>query len=391
MKYLFLFLALPAFAAAPKNNPILTELSLLDKVGATILVKEESIGLGYAEVTPAQQEEISAIMHAKGKCAGFEAVSFSPVEAKKELRALALRAQREARLASIKTSVTPEPALAAALNELKAENIQATVAWLSAFPTRYNRATEPNRPIEAMADRIRATLATATIPWSVDLISHQSTPQKSIRVRFPGKARPSEIIVAGGHIDSITPGSPVAPGADDNASGSASILEAMRIFATKSQPERTVEFFWYAGEESGLLGSSEIARQYKQEQKDVVAVLQLDMTMFPGSGQFTIMNTTDFTSGWLTSYLKAMNDTYLKLKIVDDECGYACSDHASWHRQGYPSVFPFEAPFDSYNKNIHSRRDVIDGQSDFQHALMFSKFTLIYVLDLGNSTARQPI
>lgn len=377
-------------------NGIIAELKLLDKIGAVTFAREESIGLGYASVTNEQQEKLSALMHADGKCGGFESVelpaSSIASSAKRELQSLSLKVAGEARRAKLLTSnFSPgaDPALATATEELRAENIRATVAWLSAFPNRYNRDPKANVAIDSMAERIRGVLANSPISWTLDQISHRSTTQKSIRVRFTGKSRPSEIIVVGGHLDSISSGN-LAPGADDNASGSASILEALRVFITKGQPERTVEFFWYAGEESGLLGSSEIAQQYKRESKDVVAALQLDMTMFPGAGKFVIMNTTDFTSAWLQNYLKLMNETYLKVQIVDEVCGYACSDHASWYRQGYPSVFPFEAPFDRYNNNIHTPRDVIGPDSDFEHSLVFAKIALLFAMDLGNSTARQP-
>ena len=159
---------------------------------------------------------------------------------------------------------------------------------------------------------------------------------------------------------------------------------------TKAQPKRTVEFFWYAGEESGLLGSAEIAKQYKADKKDVVAVLQLDMTLFPGSGELVIGSMTDFTSSWLRDYLKAANETYIHARIVDDKCGYGCSDHASWNRQGYPALMPFEATFRKSNKNIHTTRDVISPESNFKHSAAYTKIALVMGMDLANSTARQP-
>lgn len=182
----------------------------------------------------------------------------------------------------------------------------------------------------------------------------------------------------------------MAPGADDNASGSANLIEALRILMTRPQPERTIDIFWYAAEEQGLLGSAEIAKQYKAEKKDVIAVLQLDMTLFPGSGELVIGSMTDFTSAWLRDYLKAVNETYLHARIVEDRCGYGCSDHASWSRQGYPALMPFEATFKASNKNIHTSKDIISPALSFKHSAVYSKIALVMALDLGNSTARQP-
>ena len=98
---------------------------------------------------------------------------------------------------------------------------------------------------------------------------------------------------------------------------------------------------------------------------------------------------TDFTSAWLRGYLVDLNDMYIKAKIINDKCGYGCSDHASWHKQGYPTIMPFEATFSGMNSNIHTARDVINPDSSFQHAAIFSKIALAIALDLGNSTLRE--
>jgi leucyl aminopeptidase len=181
-----------------------------------------------------------------------------------------------------------------------------------------------------------------------------------------------------------------APGADDNASGSANLIEALRIMLAQPQPQRSIDFFWYAGEEQGLLGSAEIAKTYKAQKADVIAVLQLDMTLYPGAGESIIGSMNDFTSAWLRDYLKAMNDTYLHAQIVDDKCGYGCSDHASWNRQGYPALMPFETTFRGMNHNIHTAKDVITPDSNFRHSMLYTKIALVMAMDLGNSDARQP-
>lgn len=103
---------------------------------------------------------------------------------------------------------------------------------------------------------------------------------------IPGNSR--KIIVLGAHQDSINQqGNDVvedrAPGADDDGSGSITILEAMRVLLSDpdiaaGKAPNTVEFHWYSAEEEGLLGSQDIFEKYKEEQKDVKAMLQQDMT-----------------------------------------------------------------------------------------------------------------
>ncbi|MFM6927497.1 MAG: M20/M25/M40 family metallo-hydrolase [Bdellovibrio sp.] len=382
------------------HKPILADLSDLRALNIPILAKDESVGVGYAVVTPELQQKLQIRAHQVGKCGGFEdlsqeaglhGMSFSTML--NDLAAIKAKNDSYQSIPFRLAQVEKNPAIEAAMNEVSEDNIKATIQWLSTYPTRYNRGTTPNTHVEEMKKRLEALLASSKIPYEVSLISHTSTPQKSVRVRLTGSTRPNEIVVLGGHLDSVNQswgGGKEAPGADDNASGSANVFEVLRIVSQKEQPQRSIEFFWYAGEESGLLGSAEIAKQYKAEKKDVVAVLQLDMTLYPGSGEFVVGSMTDFTSNWLRDYFKAMNETYIHGRIVDDQCGYGCSDHASWYRQGYPTLMPFEAKMRNDNPNIHTAKDLINSDSNFRHSAMYSKIGLVFALDLANSAARQP-
>ncbi|UXR64082.1 M20/M25/M40 family metallo-hydrolase [Bdellovibrio bacteriovorus] len=402
---LFMFVATSAMAHVPdmenfETKPILADLKDLRALNIPVLAKDERIEVGYAIVTPLMQQRIQERSHQVGKCGGFEDLSldmhvqgagFNGI-----LDSLAKVQEQNAlydRAPFAPLALERNTAIESALTEVSEDNLRSYVTWLSSFPSRSNRDAEPNRHVDEMKTRLEAMLAESKIPYEISQISHTSTKQRSLKVRLVGSERPNEIVVLGGHLDSINQswgGGKTAPGADDNASGSANLIEALRILMSKAQPKRTIEIFWYAGEESGLLGSAEIAKQYKAEKKDVVAVLQLDMTLFPGSGELVIGSMTDFTSSWLRDYLKAANETYIHARIVDDKCGYGCSDHASWNRQGYPALMPFEATFSKSNKNIHSTRDVITPESNFKHSAAYTKIAVVMGMDLANSDARQP-
>jgi leucyl aminopeptidase len=386
-------------------KPVLADLQDLIALNIPVLSKDATTNVGYAVLTPKMQAALQARSHSLGKCAGFEDLTKELGSDVKSLTSSSanqiLSSLQAHKKANDLYKVAPFAPLAveksaqidSALNEVKTENIQANIEWLSAFPTRDNRASEPNIHVVEMEKRLKEMLKDSSLPYEVDLIAHDQTSQKSVRVRLIGKDRPNEIIVLGGHLDSINHswgGGDKAPGADDNASGSSDLIEALRVVMSKPQPARTVEFFWYAGEESGLLGSAEIASTYKSENKNVIAVMQLDMTLFAGSGEFVIGNMTDFTSAWLHDYFKAVNTTYLHAQVVDDKCGYGCSDHASWHRQGYPALMPFEATMKNMNHNIHTSRDVISATSNFRHSTVFAKLAVVFAMDLANSELHQP-
>jgi len=103
-------------------------------------------------------------------------------------------------------------------------------------------------------------------------------PQSSIIARFEPKVRNASapLTILGAHQDSANYLFPLlpAPGADDDCSGTVSILEAFRILAESGYTPMNgpVEFHWYAAEEGGLLGSQHLAR-YKKEQGTVIGAM----------------------------------------------------------------------------------------------------------------------
>ncbi len=416
--------------------PVFADLAILNATGISALAIESSTQVGYAEITAAQQLQLSQKAHEWNRCGGYEdlsttfaslgaspaashansigntsnppAASASPllptylyeihkIEITSALRELSLRQNKDQEYA-LAHALIAVPAIAmnadvkAAVDQVSEQNIKDTIAFYSAFHTRYNKSETPNEAPEGLKSRIEAILKNSKIPASIEFISHQSTPQKSVHVRLIGKLRPNEIVVLGGHLDSINQswfGNGAAPGADDNASGTADLIEALRIVIGMEQPERTLDFFWYAGEESGLLGSAEIAKAYKTAKADVIGVMQLDMTLHPGAGEFVLGSMTDFTSAWMRTYLTNINTLYIHAKVNEDKCGYGCSDHASWYRQGYPTIMPFESTFNTMNPNIHTANDVVNAKSDFAHSAMFAKIAVAIAEDLGNSTERE--
>jgi leucyl aminopeptidase len=223
---------------------------------------------------------------------------------------------------------------------------------------------------------------------SVELFPH-TWAQSSVVMTIQGRTKPNEIVVLGAHLDSIVSGSmsegTLAPGADDDASGIGTLTELINaITSTGFKPNRTIALMGYAAEEVGLRGSKAIAQNYKDNGKNVVGVLQLDMTNYQGStGDIYIID--DYTNAAQNTFLKQLLSTYQpSLNVSTSTCGYACSDHASWTNQGYAASFPFEATFNGSNPHIHSAQDTLDksGNNAF-HALKFGQLAATYVAELA--------
>ncbi|HLE10927.1 MAG: hypothetical protein A2504_09245 [Bdellovibrionales bacterium RIFOXYD12_FULL_39_22] len=279
--------------------------------------------------------------------------------------------------------VTP---LIAQVNEA---DITATIAKLSSYETRYHKSDSGKESQLWLAD-YWGSLTKGRKDISIEVVTHKKTPQPSIILTVSGTKYPNEIVVVGGHGDSMPGGiwgrmgSGPAPGADDNASGIATITEVIRlIVANDLTPNRTIKFISYAAEEVGLVGSGEIASNYKKNKQNVIGALQLDMVNYRGSAlEMYLVN--DYTSSAQNNFLGKLIDYYLKFTWGTIKCGYGCSDHASWNAAGFPASVPFESTMDEYNPNIHSKKDTLDVTNGHSYnAVKFAKLALAYTIELA--------
>ncbi|GAA5938946.1 uncharacterized protein JCM15063_004372 [Sporobolomyces koalae] len=215
--------------------------------------------------------------------------------------------------------------------------------------------------------------------------------QNSILVRFEPTAKNAsdEIVIVGAHQDS-TNLLPFlgAPGADDDGSGTTSILEAFRVLVESGfQPvHHPVEFHWNSAEEGGLLGSKAIAQDYQARGIRVKAYHQNDMTAWVKQGtKPTIGLIRDFVDPDFTDYLAKVIDEYSSIGWTSTKCGYACSDHASWSAIGAPSAFTIESTFEDSNHNIHSGKDTIEFSKEFSfdHMAEFTRVAIGTVIELA--------
>ncbi len=268
-------------------------------------------------------------------------------------------------------------------------SIRAMIEKLTAFNTRHYKSDTGVKSSEFIRDTW-ANLARRRNDVTVELLKHPKWPQASIVMTITGSERPDEIVVVGGHADSIAGmfggANSRAPGADDNASGIATITETIRILMDANfKPKRTVQFMGYAAEEVGLLGSKEIAASYKQKAAKVVGVMQLDMTLFKGTVDKDIVMMSDFTNAAQNEFLGRLIDEYVKVPWGYSRCGYGCSDHASWTANGYPASMPFESNMEDINGSIHTGRDTLEtAGGNAQHSVKFAKLATSFVVELAN-------
>ncbi|MGE3766365.1 MAG: M28 family peptidase, partial [Kofleriaceae bacterium] len=115
----------------------------------------------------------------------------------------------------------------------------------------------------------------------------------------------------------------------------------------------------------------------------VVGALQLDMTNYQGSDR-DIWIIDDYTCKEQNKFLIDLIETYTDATWGSDKCGYACSDHASWHRAGVPASMPFESRSKEMNKRIHTKNDTLEQSKDNAlHAVKFARLGAAYAIELA--------
>jgi leucyl aminopeptidase len=274
-------------------------------------------------------------------------------------------------------------------SKLSTQRFEETWRALTAFPNRYSRGPQGAAAATWLRDNMlkwakdagRADIG-ATLIATGD--PSEGYPQSSVIVRVPGADPKQPAVLLGGHFDTFNG---KMPGVDDDASGSATIMEIYRsLLDTKMRFQRDVYFAFYAAEELGLVGSGYVSREFSARKIPIVGVMQFDMVSFrPGGRNDKIFFISDYTNEPLTAFTRDLAIKYLGLQpgnIGSTACGYACSDHASWHKMGVPTVFPFESDISDYNPTIHTTNDDFT-KVDFQHAFQFVRLGAAFAVEMA--------
>ncbi len=156
-----------------------------------------------------------------------------------------------------------------------------------------------------------------------------------------GSSQPDKIVIICGHYDSLSDMLPsLAPGAEDNASGTACVLAAARALKGNDFP-RTVRYVAFAAEEDGLVGSKFYARYCADRGHDIVAVLNADMVCYDEDGGNRDDYAVDYgRDKWLFDYLKAVGGLYGNNVIY--EVGVVGSDEEAFRLFNYAALAVIE-------------------------------------------------
>ena len=203
---------------------------------------------------------------------------------------------------------------------------------------------------------VRARLAIA--------VEHEKATTANVAAILPGRdlSLASECVVIGAHHDHLGLGGDaslaperfgtVHPGADDNASGVAALLELARAFAAEGPARRTVLFAAFGAEELGLLGSAQLVKNppARCPTEKMQLMVNLDMVGRPRDGKVYVDGADTAKGLRATIEALAAERPRLPLHVAFGGGGYGPSDHTSFYARGVPVVFLFTGAHADYHR-----------------------------------------
>lgn len=280
----------------------------------------------------------------------------------------------------------------ALIDSIQADNLWSNLTTLSNTTTFPDRSAYSEHGVEAAQWIKQQVEAMAAISGRTD-VSAELIPtggsylQPSLLIKI-GTALTNDAVIVGAHMDTMGEDDwpwGEKPGADDDGSGTVTVLELARVLINSQQTfKHPIYLTWYAAEERGLIGSQVVVDEFITRNIPVKAVLHLDMTGFQPLGDNNkLWLITDNVNHDLTDFLGTLATTYAGVdEIGRTSCGYACSDHASWTQGGFVAAMPSESDFDAMDPYIHTSDDLMQYLNP-SHMQKFIKLAVAFVAELA--------
>jgi Zn-dependent M28 family amino/carboxypeptidase len=337
----------------------------------------------------------------------------------------------------------PDPEIAKMVKEVSAVNIEASIRRLVSFGTRNTLSEQdnPTRGIGAARDWIYAELQKISADCGGCLQVEKQTflQPKANRIPEPtnltnvyavlrGTTDPDRVYVVSGHYDSMctspTDAKCDAPGANDDASGTAVSIELARVMS-KRKFDATIIFMTVPGEEQGLLGAAYFAQQAVEKKMNIEAMFTNDIvggvttqknsanrnkvrvfsegvpsneTTQQAETRRNVGGENDSAPRQLARYIKEQADRYLKKfgvwMIYRRDRYLRGGDHRPFLEQGFTAVRITEADEDytHQHQNVRTENGVFYGDTpefvDFQYTANVARVNLIALASLASAPAK---
>ncbi len=278
-----------------------------------------------------------------------------------------------ARLAESAHPIAPEPARLAVADEpdttiarlvslVSLDTLVRTMRDLVGFGTRYSY----NIKCESAAFYLYERFSALGLDMRLDTyyLRQPTTRAFNVEATIPGQVQPDSVVIACAHFDSYSNIVTNAPGADDNATGTAAILEIGRVL--KDTPLRwTVKLLGFSGEEQWMKGSYHWVESTAVPQAMKIAgVYNIDMVAYTAADSNLLFVNRNTPSTPLAVLAESVNNWYaIGLRVMnylDEDCA---GDNTPFWERGYRSVFALEDSemgiWNGSNPHYHTTHDTI--------------------------------
>jgi len=234
-----------------------------------------------------------------------------------------------------------DPFIESIVSLVSSSNLASSVQTLQDFQTRYASTTNCEAAGEALFSAFTA-LGLDDVRFEPFTFSGSYT-SRNVVAEKTGETYPDDVYIICSHYDSTSPSRlTLAPGADDNASGTAAVLEAARVLAPVPL-DFTIRFIAFSAEEWGLLGSRAYAAAARASGESILGVVNLDMIAYADAVPEDLQIIVNGDSTWLGDLFLAAGSRYGIVggtRTVDPSFVY--SDHAPFWDNGYPALLAIE-------------------------------------------------
>jgi len=277
--------------------------------------------------------------------------------------------------------------------DVSEDTLKSYISHFESYGTRYT--TYPQ--YDASADWADTMMQSYGLETEQQRFYFQSDSMSNVIGEIQGIQHPDRIFIICGHLDSISDNPPVAPGADDNASGSACVMEAARVMAPY-QFKNTVRFVLFAAEEQWMVGSEYYVEQAYQQGDSILGAINVDMLLFAPSINDSVYipyNDQSQEVAFLAGDIFAEYAPGIYPRVTYDPG--APSDHASFWQYGYTAIEIAEASCEEiwggYNPHYHQSTDLLSSYlSSYPYGTQLSAAAIALLATLAeplNSSAEE--
>lgn len=287
--------------------------------------------------------------------------------------------------------VTEEnPIIREMMDQVNMDSLQATVQHLQDYGGRFFKSDQAYAASNWVASRMAALgLEVEQQPFYVSSWVGSGDAAPNVIGIQRGTLYPDVYVVCGSHFDSFTwdvlYGGSDAPGADDNATGVASVLESARIM-TQYEFEYSIIYCAYGAEEEGLYGSEAYASRCQEQGMQILGYFNNDMNGYlnPGDQIHIDLIYPNSVAPIGDYYMNVASVYYPELPVRHVNFNEGDSDHTSFNNHGYMGIYPFE-DYQNYSPYIHTTSDVIGTSvNSFEMGQQYCRMNIGCLAEIAN-------